>query len=70
MTMIFQLIMKLLTDKASLTCAVLLVTCSSESAVLQAIPDFCSSPFLCLGDAHGCGSSMVGHRTKAERAGR
>jgi hypothetical protein len=49
MTMVFQLIMKLLTDKASLNAGAFTNNILSESAVLQAIPDFCSSLFLCLG---------------------
>lgn len=45
MRMIFQLIMKLLTDKASLTCAVLLVTLLSGLVVLPSILGFCSFLF-------------------------
>jgi hypothetical protein len=31
---------------------------------------FYYSLFLCLGKVHGCESSVTGHMTKAERAGR
>ena len=31
---------------------------------------FCYSLFLCFGKVHGCESSVAGHMTKAERAGR
>jgi hypothetical protein len=41
--------MKLLTDKASLSAGAFTNNMLGESAVLQAIPDFCSFPFLCLG---------------------
>ena len=63
--MIFQLILTLLTDKASLRARGFTSNLLSESVALHAIPGFCSSLFLCLGNVHGCGSSMVGHRTKA-----